>query len=179
MPLTQQFTIYITVTVFTQMHGMDEQQQQQQRGRVPIDWNQLIDNSHSPPRDLLVVPSSSMPSDQPSAADDVSALTDHKLNESVQSMKRTLRLAPNLPDAGAKLRTAIQRYEQELNRRWEQKRLRQVPLPTQTKMFFFFFVALCFIGELFLGFFNLCYLFGLIAYVLFVCVLVFLCRTGS
>nr|KYP54893.1 hypothetical protein KK1_001093 [Cajanus cajan] len=105
---------------------MEEEQEQQQQGQgpVPIDWNQLLDNSHSPPRELLVVPSSAMASDQP-PADDLHAFTDHKLKESIQSMKQTLDgTGRNLPDNGAKLRATIGRYQDELARR-EFKRRRQ------------------------------------------------------
>ncbi|TKY58634.1 Ubiquitin-specific protease 1D [Spatholobus suberectus] len=104
---------------------MEEHQQQQQQGPLPIDdWSRLLD-SHSPPREVVVVPSSAMASDQ-SSADDLDAYTDHKLKESIQSKKKTLdSFGKHLPDAGAKLRATIDRYEQELSRRRELNRLRQ------------------------------------------------------
>jgi len=115
------------------------------------------------------VPSSTMASDQ----DDLSAIPDHKLKESIQSKKRTLDVTgKNLPDNGAKLRATIDRYQQELSRR-ESMRLSKVPLPrflscgVSLRHLFsrvFPFICLC----------NLCYLFCylflfiLITYVLFV-----------
>ncbi|KHN27022.1 Ubiquitin-like-specific protease 1D [Glycine soja] len=58
--------------------------------------------------------------------DDLSAIPDHKLRESIQSKKRTLDVTgKNLPDKGVKLRATIDRYQQELTRREQQKRLRQ------------------------------------------------------
>ncbi|RDX84639.1 Ubiquitin-like-specific protease 1D, partial [Mucuna pruriens] len=99
------------------------EKEQQQQGPLSIDWSLLLDKP-SPPRELVVVPSSAMASDQP-PADDLDAVPDHKLKESILSKKRTLDVTgKNLPDAGAKLRATIDRYQQELSRR-ELKRLRQ------------------------------------------------------
>lgn len=110
---------------------MEEQQRQQQKPKspLPIDWSRQF-QSDSPPRDYDILPASSS-ADQ----DDLSAIPDHKLRESIQSKKRTLDVTgKNLPDKGVKLRATIDRYQQELTRREQQKRLRQVLL--------FFFVTL-------------------------------------
>ncbi|XP_052730781.1 ubiquitin-like-specific protease 1D isoform X3 [Vigna angularis] len=97
-----------------------EEERQQPQVPLSIDWDQQFQHD-SPPREVIIVPSSSMASDQ----DDLSALPDHKLKESIQSMKRTLDVTgKNLPDNGAKLRATIDRYQKELSRR-ELMRLRQ------------------------------------------------------
>ncbi|KAG2409396.1 Ubiquitin-like-specific protease [Vigna angularis] len=110
-----------------------EEERQQPQVPLSIDWDQQFQHD-SPPREVIIVPSSSMASDQ----DDLSALPDHKLKESIQSMKRTLDVTgKNLPDNGAKLRATIDRYQKELSRR-ELMRLRQEvdgdqkPQPEQT-----------------------------------------------
>ncbi|KAL2344320.1 hypothetical protein Fmac_005605 [Flemingia macrophylla] len=101
-----------------------EEQRHQPEGPAHLDWNRLLDGSQSPPRELVVVQSSTMASDQP-PADDVLALPDHKLKDSIQSMKRTLEeMRMTLPDNGAKLYNRIDRFQQELTRR-ELKRRRQ------------------------------------------------------
>ncbi|KAL5177598.1 Ubiquitin-like-specific protease 1D [Glycine soja] len=101
---------------------MEEQQRQQQKPKspLPIDWSRQF-QSDSPPRDYDILPASSS-ADQ----DDLSAIPDHKLRESIQSKKRTLDVTgKNLPDKGTKLRATIDRYQQELTHREQQKRLRQ------------------------------------------------------
>lgn len=113
---------------------MEEQQRQQQKPKspLPIDWSRQF-QSDSPPREYDVVPASAVMSS--ADQDDLSAIPDHKLRESIQSKKRTLDVTgKNLPDKGVKLRATIDRYQQELTRREQQKRLRQVLL--------FFFVTL-------------------------------------
>ncbi|KAG4924414.1 Ubiquitin-like-specific protease 1D [Glycine soja] len=105
---------------------MEEQQQQRQqkpKGPLPIDWSRQF-QSDSPPREYDVVPASAVMSS--ADQDDLSAIPDHKLRESIQSKKRTLDVTgKNLPDKGVKLRATIDRYQQELTRREQQKRLRQ------------------------------------------------------
>ncbi|CAJ1940095.1 unnamed protein product [Sphenostylis stenocarpa] len=97
-----------------------EEQRQQPQGPLPIDWSRQFQHD-SPPREVVVVPSSTVASDQ----DDLNSIADHKLKESIQSKKRTLDVTgKNLPDNGAKLRATIERYQQELSRR-ELMRLRQ------------------------------------------------------
>ncbi|KAK7348711.1 hypothetical protein VNO80_23338 [Phaseolus coccineus] len=97
-----------------------EEQGQQQQVPLSIDWNRQLQND-SPPREVVIVSSSAMASDQ----DDLNAIADHKLKESIESKKRTLdATGKNLPDNGAKLRATIDRYQQELSRR-EFMRLRQ------------------------------------------------------
>ncbi|XP_028245600.1 ubiquitin-like-specific protease 1D isoform X2 [Glycine soja] len=101
---------------------MEEQQRQQQKPKspLPIDWSRQF-QSDSPPRDYDILPASSS-ADQ----DDLSAIPDHKLRESIQSKKRTLDVTgKNLPDKGTKLRATIDRYQQELTHREQQQRLRQ------------------------------------------------------
>ncbi|KAK7383182.1 hypothetical protein VNO78_28855 [Psophocarpus tetragonolobus] len=89
-----------------------EEARQLPKGSIPIDWSR----EDSPPRDIAVVPSSVMSSS--ADQDDLSAIPDHKLRESIQSKKRTLdSTGKNLPDNGAKLRATIERYQQELSRR--------------------------------------------------------------
>jgi len=101
-----------------------EEQRQQPQVPLSIDWNRQLQHD-SPPREVVIVSSSTMASDQ----DDLNAIPDHKLKESIQSKKRTLEATgKNLPDNGAKLRATIDRYQQELSRR-ESTRLRQVPHP--------------------------------------------------
>lgn len=101
-----------------------EEERQQPQVPLSIDWDQQFQHD-SPPREVVIVSSSSMASDQ----DDLSAIPDHKLKESIQSMKRTLDVTgKNLPDKGAKLRATIDRNQKELSRR-ELMRLRQVLLP--------------------------------------------------
>ncbi|ESW25629.1 hypothetical protein PHAVU_003G052200 [Phaseolus vulgaris] len=97
-----------------------EEQRQQPQVLLSIDWNRQLQHD-SPPREVVIVSSSAMASDQ----DDLNAIPDHKLKESIQSKKRTLEATgKNLPDNGAKLRATIDRYQQELSRR-ESTRLRQ------------------------------------------------------
>ncbi|XP_014523614.1 ubiquitin-like-specific protease 1D isoform X1 [Vigna radiata var. radiata] len=110
-----------------------EEERQQPQVPLSIDWDQQFQHD-SPPREVVIVSSSSMASDQ----DDLSAIPDHKLKESIQSMKRTLDVTgKNLPDKGAKLRATIDRNQKELSRR-ELMRLRQEvdgdqkPQPEQT-----------------------------------------------
>jgi len=101
-----------------------EEKGQQPQVPLSINWNEQL-QLDSPPREIVIVRSSAMASDQ----DDLNTIPDHKLKESIQSKKRTLEsTGKNLPDNGAKLRATIDRYQQELSRR-EFMRLRQVPLP--------------------------------------------------
>ncbi|QCD82273.1 ubiquitin-like-specific protease 1D isoform X2 [Vigna unguiculata] len=110
-----------------------EEQRQQPQAPLSIDWNRQFQQD-SPPREVVIVPSSTMASDQ----DDLSAIPDHKLKESIQSKKRTLDVTgKNLPDNGAKLRATIDRYQQELSRRESMRLSKEVdgdqkPQPEQT-----------------------------------------------
>ncbi|XP_057416870.1 ubiquitin-like-specific protease 1D isoform X2 [Lotus japonicus] len=94
------------------------EEQQQQKRPLNIDWNSLIDNT--PPAVLVVEPP--MASDQPphsaSFGGGLDSLTDHQLRENIARRKNTYQnTGKNLPDGGAKLLSAIERFEEELSRR--------------------------------------------------------------
>ncbi|KAJ1384888.1 ubiquitin-like-specific protease 1D isoform X2, partial [Sesbania bispinosa] len=92
-------------------------EQQQQKRPISLDWDSLLDKDDAPPPELVVKP---MASDQPppSSVDGLERLTDHELEESIKSKKRTLQATGKcLPDGGAKLRATIKTFEEELSRR--------------------------------------------------------------
>lgn len=115
------------------------EEQQQQKRPLNIDWNSLIDNT--PPAVLVVEPP--MASDQPphSASFDggLDSLTDHQLRENIARRKNTFQnTGKNLPDGGAKLLSAIERFEEELSRREANPRPKVLLLLMPSKQFFLF-----------------------------------------
>ncbi|XP_004509829.1 ubiquitin-like-specific protease 1D isoform X2 [Cicer arietinum] len=109
---------------------MEEQQQQPQQEKRPLslDWNALIDGDEAPPAEL-VVKSSVMTSDQepPVFIEGLDRLKDYELEEQIRRKKKLLETSgKKLPDGGAKLRAMVKRYEEEFNSRKSNPRPQKV-----------------------------------------------------
>lgn len=93
-----------------------------------LDWEKLLPSHDDgvPPPLLVVIPNSQPPKSSPMDSDQSHSqreegfdlLSDHDLNESIRSKRRTLEtMAPKLHDKGQKIRATLKRLEDEMERR--------------------------------------------------------------
>ncbi|CAJ2636481.1 unnamed protein product [Trifolium pratense] len=96
---------------------MEEQQQQQRKGPIPLDWDTLLDET--PAAEIFVKPSAMASDQEPqSFVPGLEDLKDCELHEQIRRKKNSLNTAgKKLPDRGAKLRAVIRCYEEEVHRR--------------------------------------------------------------
>ncbi|KAK7361892.1 hypothetical protein VNO77_03982 [Canavalia gladiata] len=98
-----------------------EEEHKKRGSPIPLDWDRLLPDEDAAPPELVVKPSSSMPSGS------LSFLSDHKLRETIGRMTNTFEQSGkslNLKDGGAKLRATIDSLQEELRHR-ELERLQQ------------------------------------------------------